>query len=395
MRKLSSTQGDEARSRGLPAGNSAPAASHVAQKNMIDDLEDAIAKKGIGGRADTLRRLTDLFVSGRAGFSGDQVALFDDVMGMLVTEIENSARAAFGQRLATLSNAPPQIIRTLALDDEIEVAGPVLTRSEQLDEATLIEGAKTKSQNHLLAISRRKTLAEGLTDVLVERGNQQVAHSTAANLGARFSEFGYSTLVERSENDEELAVLIWLRPEFPRQCLLRLFADASQTVRLKLEATDGRKASLLRDMVAQASIQIQTNTRERSTEYSAARSYVQALYQQGMLTMSQLETFAREGKFDEATVALSIICNLSIGLIERAMVEGRSEQILVLAKAIELPWATTKALLLMQARTKGGSADEIDQCLEKFTKLQPDTAKKAIQFYRLRERAAASPEASN
>ena len=54
----------------------------------------------------------------------------------------------------------------------------MLTQAERLDTETLIQCAKTKNQEHLLAISRRKSLPESLTDVLVERG-QQVVLSTA------------------------------------------------------------------------------------------------------------------------------------------------------------------------------------------------------------------------
>ena len=60
---------------------------------------------------------------------------------------------------------------------QIGVAGPVLARSDLLDNVTLVENARTKSQQHLLAISRRKALAETVTDVLVERGNRDVALS--------------------------------------------------------------------------------------------------------------------------------------------------------------------------------------------------------------------------
>jgi uncharacterized protein (DUF2336 family) len=206
----------------------------IAHKSVIDELEEAIASKEIGRRADSLRRVTDLFVSGPASYTDEQIALFDMVMILLAKEVETSAKAAFGNRLATIANAPPKIIRELALDDAIEVAGPILTHSQQIDEATLIESARTKSQNHLLAISRRTSLAETLTDVLVERGNQQVAQSTAENPGAKFSEFGYSTLVKRSEADTELAMRVWARPEIPRQNLLKLFHDASEAVRVKL-----------------------------------------------------------------------------------------------------------------------------------------------------------------
>ena len=75
-------------------------------------------------------------------------------------------------------------------------------------------------------------------------------------------------------------------------------------------------------------------------------------------------------------------------MVERAIANQRTEQILVLAKAIGLGWNTAKAVLLLQAGVKGSSAPELDQCCETFARLHQDTARKAIQFYRLRERAA-------
>jgi hypothetical protein len=175
-------------------------------QTLIDELETVVAHRDVGSRADVLRRVTDLFVAGCDRFDGEQRALFDDVMGRLVREIDNSARAAFGGRLATIANAPPKVSCALALDNSIEVAGPLLAHSDQLDDETLIIGAKTKSQEHLLAISQRKLLNEGVTDILVERGNQQVAVRTAGNSGAQFSDSGYSILITRSETDDELAL---------------------------------------------------------------------------------------------------------------------------------------------------------------------------------------------
>jgi uncharacterized protein (DUF2336 family) len=362
----------------------------TAQGNLIDQLEEALAHSDIGRRAETLRRVTDLFVSGSGRLSGEQIALFDDVMSRLVDQIEVSARATFGQRLARLPDAPLRVMRGLALDDAIEVAGPVLAHSERLDDPILVESARTKSQDHLLAISRRKVLAEPVTDVLVERGNREVAVSTAGNQGARFSEFGYSTLVQRARRDGGLALSVWSRSEIPRQHLLALFAQASESLRAQLEAADPAKAGILRDVVARASDRIQTETRERSAVYGTARSHVLSLHQSGRLDEMQLAFFARSGKFDETSIALSILADLPIGLVERAITNKRTEQVLVLAKATALGWETTKEILLLQAGTGGSSTLELDQCCATFARLQPDTAKKAIHFYRLRERALAN-----
>ncbi len=359
-----------------------------ARKSLICELEDAISQKDIGRRAETLRRLTDLFVLEATKYTGEQIALFDDVMRRLVEEVDVSARAAFGNRLATVANAPPKVMRNLALDNAIEVAGPVLTHSEQLDDRTLVESAKTKSQDHLLAISQRKRLTEEVTDVLVDRGDRQVAISTAGNPGATFSDFGYSTLVRRSQHDDMLAVRVWSRLDVPRQHLLRLFAEASESVRLTLEATDRRKADLIRAMVAQASNKVQSTMREESASYAAALNRVRALQEAGALNEARLADFAKAGQFDEAVVALSLLCDLPVGPIERAFAQNWSEQLLVLAKAIDLSWETTKALLLLQSNADATSAAAINDCFASFIRLHTDTAKKALQFYRLREQAS-------
>ena len=359
------------------------------QHGLLEQLEEAVAQKDIRYRAETLRRVTDLFLAGAGTFSSEQLALFDDVLGRLIDELDVAARAAFGARLAVTAAPPPRVMRDLALDDSIEVAGPVLAQSDAIDEATLVAGASRKSQQHLLAISRRETLSETVTDVLVTRGNREVAVSTAGNNGAKFSEFGYATLVQRAERDGELALVVWVRPEIPRQHLLAMFAQASEAVRLQLEAAGGGKGGVLHDVVAQASMRIQTGMREGSAAYAAARTRVLALRQAGRLDEHALMTFAGEGRFDEASIALSFMADLPIGLIERVIANRKTEQILVLAKAIGLDWECAKSLLLLQAGVQGSSTIELDQCCATFTRLQQDTAKKALQFYRLRERAAA------
>ena len=357
-----------------------------AHQSLIEELETAVTSRNIGSRAEILRQITDLFVVGSGHFDGEQMSLFDDVMSRLASEIETSARAAFGEWLATFANAPPNVSRMLALDDAIEVAGPVLRRSESLDDETLIAGAKTKGQEHLLAISQRKQLSPNVTDVLVERGNQEVVISTAANAGAKFSEFGYSTLVTRSENDSELALLVWSRPEIPREYLLALFESASETVRLKFQTVDRGKTELVREMVKSAADQIQTKLRDHSAKFSSARADIEQLRNDGKLTEADVCKFAETGRFDEAAVALSLLADVPIGAVERALVHDTGDQVLVMAKSVGFSWKTTHALLKLQSanyRSDGESA-----YLERYKKLRPETARAAIQFYRLRERAA-------
>lgn len=355
--------------------------------NLIGQLESVLATKDISKRAEILRRVTDLFVYGSGRFTDEQIESFDDVMGKLVEHIELAARAAFGSRLAMLPDAPGRIMRSLAFDDAIEVAAPVLAHSLRLDEATLAENARTKSQGHLLAIAGRNVLTEPVTDVLVQRGNNEVAVKTANNRGAKFSVSGMSQLVKRAHDNGNLALCVWSRPDIPRGELLKLFVHASEVVRGKLEAADPRRTAAIRAAVAEALEEVQTTARAGSNEHTDAAALVRSIHAMGKLDEARLLSFVRSRCFDKTAVALSLMCDLPIGPVERALVQSEPDQLLILAKAIDLSWETTKAILNLHPRFEDVPKERLDRWFASFFRLQPKSARAALQFFRLQERA--------
>jgi uncharacterized protein (DUF2336 family) len=356
------------------------------QASLIDELEAAIATKTIGRRAEALRKVTDLFLTGSGRYRDEDIDLFDDVLGRLYVEIELAARIELAVRLADISDAPPRLMRKMARDEAIEVAGPVLSKSNRLDDATLIEMARTRQQDHLLAIAQRENISEAVTDILVERGDQNVALTAVRNSGARFSQAGYSGLVQRSSTDERLAVGLWLRADMPHAHLLRLFAEASAIVRVKLETADPRRASIIHGVVAEITDSIQTTARQQSRAFQAAHAHVTSLHAEGVLDAGKLQGFASEQKFDETAVALSLLCDLPIGFVERGLVQERSDLVLIFAKALGLDWETTRSILMLGIGDNRLSPKDLEEMHANFQKLRPETAQKAIRFYRLRER---------
>lgn len=357
------------------------------QDNLLAELETALTHKDLSRRADVLRRVTDLFVLGSGAFSSDQIDLFDKIMIRLIENIETAIRAEFSNRLAGQADGPRRTVHALAFDEAIDVARPVLERSECLEEAALIENARTMGQGHLLAIAGRRTLGEALTDVLIERGDGAVVGRTAGNHGARFSSGGLSVMASRSRDDSKLARVLWARTDIPRQVLLRIFTEASEATRKALEAENPRQAAAIRHAVAAATNEIQSKARNSSAARGREHAAVAALHAAGELDEARLFTFASKGAFDSTASALSFLCDLPIGLVERCLVEQRTEQILVLARATELSWRTAAALILLQAGDEGMSRSQLDQCFATFSRLQKKTAQTALQFYRMREGA--------
>ncbi|NWG25390.1 MAG: DUF2336 domain-containing protein [Pseudorhodoplanes sp.] len=356
---------------------------------FLDEIGEALAHGSRERRESMLRHVTDLFAGRAADYSEDEVALFDDVINLLAAEIEFHARVALATQLAPIPNAPPRIVKALAFDDAIEVAAPLLTKSARLDDAALVTVARTKSQQHLLAICGRETLSETVTDSLILRGDRRVLMRLADNAGARMSERGYGVFVGRAEGDDSLTERLGLRADIPRPIFLVLLAQASALVRERLEAARPDLRAEVSEAVAAAALSLQEESRDLSAE-AAARSLVFSLHGTGELRDNYVEVFSRAGQFEETAFAISQLCDLPVPAVERALAQKRSETVLILAKAAGLRWPATLAILQMRAAKLGMPLGNLEQARASFDKLKPATAQELVRFYRARETASAN-----
>jgi len=362
-------------------------------ENLLDELQTTLAHGTVARRVETLRRVTDLFINGAVDFSDEQIGLFDDVFQCLMEHIEASAKALLANRLAPIDTAPPLTIRALAFDDLIEVAAPVLSRSERLDDEVLIETARNKSQAHLLAISTRRVLSGAVTDVLVLRGNDEVIQSTVNNPGAEFSERGFTRLVNRAEGDDYLATCLGMRPTIPRHLYLKLLAKASVTVRERLEAANRQQAAEVPTAVREATRLARISPSAMTRETAIAHALVKSLYEDGRLDEDQVAAFAEAGKFDEANAAIAALANVSVSTAENMMVETRAEGVMILAKVSGLSWSTVKAIIDMRDDLSGLQPTDLGACKATYERLRPSTAQQVLRFHRMQQTAAPAPAA--
>jgi uncharacterized protein (DUF2336 family) len=349
---------------------------------LIRDLDNSIENSSDMRRAAMLRRLTDLYLVGAEQYSEQEIELIDEVFLRLIVTIEESSRALLAIRLGPVAKAPPRIMQVLACDDAIDVASPVLTQSEQLDTATLVKCAKVKSQEHMLAISRRPSLPEAVTDVLVSRGDQQIVLSTASNAGAKFSMQGFGILVDRSFGDEPLTQCVGRRPDLPPQLFVKLIEAASDEVRAKLIAERQHSVREIERVVGEVGERIEREALTRTPVYAAAQILVESLRTAGDLDRTALEGFARAGRLEEIVAGLALITGLSADTIEKSLHDQHAAMLLVLAKAVGLPWLTTKLIVALAAKRYERPIADLDHLMAAFERLKPAVAKQILEFHR-------------
>ncbi len=299
--------------------------------SLAEELEAVAASGSATRRSDILSRVTDLFIYDAARYSPDQVRLFGDVMARLARGMASEARARLAERLATIGSAPVNVVQMLALDDDANVAGPLLVQSERLFERDLLLIAGSKGQHHLLALAHRERLSQRMTDMLIARGDHAVLGILVRNRGARFSAAGWRRLYERTRTDQTLTAELTRRSEE---------AASEQT------PNDGE---------------------------------------------AEVCRHARDGKLDETAAALADLSGIPSDAVERALLNQRADAVLVIAKAVGLSSITTEALVRLRAADRGMPAEQVEQALAKFNRLPRDSARRVLNFFRIRLEKDSAP----
>lgn len=362
------------------------------ERSLLAELEGTLASGPAGKQTDILRRVTDLFLARASHYSDEQVDLFDGVISRLAEKIEIKARAELAGRLAPVHNAPPATVRRLARDESIDVAGPILSRSARLTDEDLLAIAADSSQERLLAISTRDALSENVSDALVSRGNREVVLSVTRNEGARFSDSGYGALVDKSLDDEVLAICVGMRKDIPRAHFHTLICKASEVVLAKLAAGNPAAVREVRQVLSDITGQDRASKPRAEGGRGAAMQAFEIARRTGQPADALVSGFASTGKFAETVGALATLSRTPFELVEHVMSDRRSDNdfALLLAKAAGLSWPTALQICILRRGPGGLPPLAIEAARRNFERLQTATAQRVIRFYNERQTAVAN-----
>jgi uncharacterized protein (DUF2336 family) len=351
--------------------------------SIIAELEDAVRDGSSAKRVQTLRRVTDLFLNDGDRLSDEQVKVFDDVLCLLIARVETRAKAELSKRLAPVDYAPFELIQHLASDDEIAVAGEVLMHSSRVSTDTLVEIASTKGQDHLLAISARANLPEEVTDVIVDRGEGKVIRKLATNASAQFSEAGYSGIIARAEDDDELIEILGLRIDLPAKFLRDLLRRAKDAVRARLLAI---APAAIQEEIKRVMNDVAREKPAPTRSFGVAEHFVRLMKELSELDDVAVYKFAEDGKFNEVAASLAILNEVPTEMMMRLLEGTRSDLVLIPCRSARLNWPTVEAILRKRPMPVPIDAQTLEVAERDYKRLSLETAQRTVRFWQLHNR---------
>ena len=211
-------------------------------------------------------------------------------------------------------------------------------------------------------ISGRNQVVETISDVLVDRGDNEVLRRLSGNAAARFSETGISGLATRGASDEKIAVNMANRSDVPPRIFRHLLNQATNAVRNSLlSGASSQQHQIISQVLDEVCQEI---GRPRAHEITAeVRRGVYEAFEKGKLNESTVLEFARSDMLAEVAVSLAVLTSISIEIVEQQVLSGRMSGLLLLCKAKDFKWPTAKMIISVASER---SASELEQARQKY-----------------------------
>jgi uncharacterized protein (DUF2336 family) len=349
-------------------------------------LQQLSSQSSSEDRRELLRAVTES-LSGQARPPSDaEFAELDGVLGAVAKEYSLQVRTEFARLVAASVTRFCHASEQFALDDEIEVAGPVLRQSQALTEATLLRVVNEKSQAHMMAVSQRLSVSENISHALVERGDDAVVTTLLKNEGARIADATYEKVSMRAEASPSLQGLLVRRQSVPLDVLHGLYQKVEGDLRKEiLQKFNGASPADLDKAFERSRARVTDSYKQLPEDFAKAKARVATLHANGQLTQPMLATLLREGAVARTSFKLAFarLTDVAFDTVDRAVDGDDLDTIALLCRGARFDRGLFVALAVGLDKSDRGlaAAEEFGRLYES---VPIEAAQRALRFWKVR-----------
>ncbi len=350
----------------------------------------AMAEEGSSEkRRALLRELTEHFF-GASARSATEDALYGSVLASLADEMESAVRAELSARFANAPNAPHALIRRLA-NDEAAVAEAVLTTSPVLTDDDLLGVVRNHGQDHLRAVSARPSVSEAVSEIIVERGDDETLGTLLRNDGAQLSRKSSEAAVERARANPALHEAAVSRASLPADLLNEMYFVVEARLRTRILEQNARMdPALLESALAAGRARIATDDGALPADYAECSAYVEELKAAGQLTPQMLARFLRSGGTTSFLIALAQLSDIDFHTARQIVERRELDALAVVCKSADLDRALFLTYAVVLLNDDGDAMAKAHSYARMYSELTKDAALRTLRFWRMRRGAAAA-----
>jgi uncharacterized protein (DUF2336 family) len=351
-------------------------------------LLDLALDKSLEGRRALTATIGDLFGNQDGVLSERERALMTDILRKLIHDCEKVVRRDLSERLSAAPNPPHELIVALA-NDEIEVAEPILRKSNVLRDAEIVGVIRHRSQQHQLAIAMRRSLSEYVSDALVETGNIDVIKTLLENSDAQISEATMEYLAEESRRVDTYQEPLLQRGDLKPELAARMYLWVSAALRSHILENFDVDPSQIDDHLERAAAAVAPAPAPRQDKPKKAKPaevLAQRLTKQRKVTPDFLVQVLRQGEVPLFEALFGQLSGLKPPRLQGVLYDSGGEGLAIACRAMEMPKPTFATIFLLSRRGSTGKQivdpRELSRALLLFDKIAPTSAVEVMNGWR-------------
>jgi uncharacterized protein (DUF2336 family) len=351
-------------------------------------LLDLALDKSLEARRKLTATIGDFFSETGDVLSDRERALMGDILRKLIIECEMAVRRDLSERLSRSPHPPRDLIVMLA-NDEIEVAEPLLKKSDVLRDMELIQIIRHRTQQHQLAIAMRRSVSEQVSDALVENGNTDVIKVLLENQDARISKATLEYLAEESRRVDTYQEPLVQRKDLPAELAERMYLWVSAALRGYIVENFDVHPSELDDHLEGVASSIAGDPEQHSKDPSdkdSASLLAHRLVQQREVTPEFLIQVLRQGEIRLFEALFGELSGLKPPRLQETIYDSGGEGLAIACRALEMPKPSFATIFLLSRRGRPGrrviDPRELSRALMIYDRINAKAAVEVVKRWR-------------
>jgi len=247
-----------------------------------EDIDDLLKERPAAERAIAVGKVASEVEAQE--LTEKELQMANSIFTFLAKDVEVEVRKALASALKDSTKISHDLAMTMA-NDVAEVALPVLEFSEILTTGDLISLVRSRDETEQMAIARRQSVPEMLSDELVSSGRRNVVHTLVGNKGADISDATCAKVVNNYDGDVAIAERLAQRPQLPLQVAERLVSVVSNKLKMALVARHEMNDRLIEDAVLEGRDQAVANLlADEDAPDRDVEALIDQMYEKGRLT---------------------------------------------------------------------------------------------------------------
>lgn len=273
------------------------------------DVERLLTDRSAAARAATVEKIAG-GMSGSA-FTEAERREAEAIFRLLVNDAEVLVRQTLAETLKLVPDLPRDIVKTLA-SDIADVATPMLSYSTALSDEDLLEIISQKSDLHQMAIARRSTVSELVSERLAEAGSEDVVATLMQNDGAEISENTYVKVLNQFTDSDKIKAPMVHRAALPITVTERLVSMVSDKLREHLVTHHEMPPGLATDIILESREKTMIGFIKDGASHAELVELIDQLHANGRLTPTIILRALCVGDVDFFETAMAKYANIAV-----------------------------------------------------------------------------------